>query len=219
MLASGRPTLCFNLKCDNELHALPDVFAFIKPNADPRVPPIAMAMCSRCGQLSDGELHALMREGFAKLHGFGPPPGTGRIETEFSSCVFTIAGVEIAVAIDEDSKPLPNAAVVFSKLLETQKLPAFIAFRHGVGNCHSIVGHLRRDLAKLGLEDMFSYKRGSSLGLRTETDPEGLHSWIETDGWVIDAANGAQRSVLVMKVDDYRKRLQLVDIVDIPADR
>jgi hypothetical protein len=160
-----------------------------------------------------------MRDGFAKHFGFGPPPGTGRMETEFSSCVFTVAGVEISVAVDDDSKSLCDVAALFSGLLETQKLPAFVAFRHGIGNCHSIVGHLRRDLAKIDLEDMFSYKRGSSLGLRTETDPDGLHSWIETDGWVIDAANGAQRPVLIMKVDDYRNRLQLVDIVDIPADR
>lgn len=212
MLATGRPTLCFNTKCDNELHALPDVSAFVKPN----VPPIAMGVCSQCGQLSNGELLAIMRDGFAKSYGFGPPPGTGRLPMEFCSCLFTVAGVEIAVAIDDDSKPLPNAAVAFSSLLETQKLPGFIAFRHGVGNCHSIVEHLRRDLAKIDLAEMFSYKRGSSLGLRTETDLDGLHSWIETDGWVIDAANGAERPVLIMPVDDYRARMQLVDIIDIP---
>ena len=48
--------------------------------------------------------------------------------------------------------------------------------------------------------------------LRSEADPQGLHSWIECDGWAIDAANGGTgRPVLFVPTADYRAQMQFTN--------
>ena len=216
-LAAGRPALCFNTECDNELHVLPTVMMFIRTTDDPHVPAIVMGACESCAKQNDDDLRDMMRKGIGHHHGLsGPPEETARVEMDVPGCVFSIEGVQIAV-VQEADKPICTAAVRFANLLEYHLLPRFLSFRHGFGNCHSIVDQLYLDLEKIGLDHLFAFKRGSSKALKTTTDQKGLHSWIETDGWVIDASNGAtSRPVLVVPAGDYYANLQLTNIHDIP---
>ena len=132
-------------------------------------------------------------------------------------CTFSVEGLEIGVVTDASpGDPICLAAARFASLLEDHLLPRFMAFRHGFGNCHGIVNQIYLDLKAIGLGHLFSFKRGSSGVLKTETDREGLHSWLETDGWVIDAANGSCRPVLVVPAEEYYANLQLTDICGIP---
>ena len=193
-LAAGQPALCFNLDCDNELHAVPDVMAFIRTTDDPRVPPIAMGVCRSCARQDDETLRELMRRGMGRHHGLGgPPEGTARVELEAPACVFSVEGIQIAVVTASPGDPICLAATRFANLLEDHLLPRFLSFRHGFGNCHSLVDQLYLDIKKIGLDHLFTFKRGSSEALKTEADQKGLHSWLETDGWAIDASNGAPR--------------------------
>jgi hypothetical protein len=65
---------------------------------------------------------------------------------------------------------------------------------------------------------LFAFKRGSSAILETAYDPIGLHSWIETGGWAIDASNGgvSGRPALIMRAESFYSQMQLMDIRDIP---
>ena len=157
-----------------------------------------------------------MRRGMGQHHGLGgPPEGTARVELEAPACVFSVEGIQIAV-VQEIDDPICLAATRLANLLEDRLLPRFLSFRHGFGNCHSIAEQFYLDLKEIGLEHLFSFKRGSSEALKTATDLKGLHSWLETDGWVIDASNGATgRPVLVIPVEKYYANMQLTNIHDI----
>jgi len=70
--------------------------------------------------------------------------------------------------------------------------------------------------AKIGLDHLFAFKRGSSGILKTATDPKGLHSWVEVHGWSIDWANGGKgQPVLVVPIDEYYGFTRMTDICDI----
>jgi hypothetical protein len=213
-LAAGRPTLCFNLDCDNELHTLPAVLAFLRPTGDPHIPPIAMGVCEQCAKQSDDELREIMRKGLGKQYGFGgPPDGYEKVELAIPGRVFSVAGVQIAEVQTDTSAPFSTAAAIFTDLLEAHLLPRFVTFRHGASNCHGIVNQLHLDLKEIGIDHQFSFKRGFAGTLKNKADPQGLHSWIEIDGWAIDASNGAAGSpVLVAPIAEYYAYLQLTDI-------
>jgi hypothetical protein len=56
----------------------------------------------------------------------------------------------------------------------------------GLGDCHDIAMALMTDLSLAGAAEGWAYVLG---GLRTKN---GVieHSWLEFDGWAVDAANG-----------------------------
>ena len=117
------------------------------------------------------------------------------------------------------SSTICGVAQAFIETLEAKRLPRFTAFRHGLGNCHALVQQLYMDLTDSGVESLFTYKRGSSAKLQCDADPEGLHSWIEAAGWVIDASNGAHRPVLIIPVEQFYDLMQLDDVRDITLSR
>jgi hypothetical protein len=47
--------------------------------------------------------------------------------------------------------------------------------------------------------------------LRSEHDPDGMHSWLEINGWVIDAANGADRPVIITSTNAYYRVMQVTN--------
>ena len=220
-LASGLPALCLNRACENELHVLPDVRAFLQTAA--HAPIVAMGVCAQCAQQSDDTLRAIARKMFGPDLGFGLdgqiPEGaiTAMIYVPFA-CEFVAEGVPIVVA---RMTPFPDGEIgtvakAFTDLVMTRSLPRFSAFRQGAGNCHSIVRQLYLDLRAIEWTDLFEFKRGHSEILRSETDPNGQHSWIEAKGWAIDAASGAiGNPVVIMPVEDFYALMQLTDIHDI----
>ena len=66
-LAAGRPSLCFNTECDNELHALPTVMISIRTADDPSVPPIATGACETCARQDDAGVREMMRGDWPKI--------------------------------------------------------------------------------------------------------------------------------------------------------
>jgi uncharacterized protein YggL (DUF469 family) len=89
-------------------------------------------------------------------------------------------------------------------------------FRQGAHNCHALVNQLYFDFKRLGFEATFSYKRGTSVLIASPIDPEGLHSWIETDGWVIDGAGGAWGNpIMIQQVESFYERLKIKNVRDI----
>ena len=220
-LASGLPALCFNPACENELHMLPDVRAFLQTAANTSI--IAMGVCPACAQQSDDTLRAIARKTFGPDLGFGLdgqlPKGaaTARIDIPFARA-FVAAGVPIVVA---RMTPFPDGRIgkvaeAFTYLVEHRYLPRFAAFRLGAGNCHGIVRQLRMDLQANRLAHLFAFKSGSSGILKSEADPDGRHSWLEAKGWAIDAAGGAIGTrVVIMLIEDFNAQLKLTDIHDI----
>jgi hypothetical protein len=89
-----------------------------------------------------------------------------------------------------------------------------MALRRGIGNCHGITNALRRDLKDAGWAQSFAFKRGSCEVLKSEHDPDGLHSWLEINGWAIDVANGASRPVIIMPTDAYYNTLHVTNVED-----
>lgn len=67
------------------------------------------------------------------------------------------------------------------------------------GDCHEIAGALYADIISAGVPGDWQWYVGRCPNI-------GDHSWIECDGWAIDAANGSTtRPVVVMPSRDYRK--------------
>ena len=53
----------------------------------------------------------------------------------------------------------------------------------------------------------------SSMLLRNADDPEGLHSWVELDGWAIDGSGGGYGNPIILKrTDQFYARWQLSDV-------
>ena len=71
------------------------------------------------------------------------------------------------------------------------------------GDCHEIAAAIMLDIATL-------QSRGAPIGTwawYTGRCPRiGSHSWIETDGWAIDASNGAaDRPIVVQEIQAFRR--------------
>ena len=122
----------------------------------------------------------------------------------------------VGLAAAEDFK-IPDSVWEFLFLLDEKKLPRFSMFRQGVGNCHSLVSVLYLDLKDAGVADRFKYTRGSCSVIAGPDDPDGLHSWIEIDGWAIDGSGGAVGNpILVQEAEIFRKDRGAANIHDIP---
>lgn len=215
------PVLCFNADCPNELRTLPQAFAFLKTTDDPKAPPIAMGVCDECARkLDDHAIRAIMRKTFSRFGLDGTKAKHVKVEWDVSSAFMIDAGpaLQIAVAAADVSSgdQVCDAAQGLASLLLDRKLPRFIAFRGGAHNCHALVDALYLDLRDIGAAHLFSFKSGSSEILKSDADPEGLHSWVEIDGWTIDASGGALGNpIMMLPVEDFYAQWRLTNIRDI----
>jgi hypothetical protein len=208
-------TLCFNFKCDNKLSEPPDVYMILLQEKD--IQPLMMGVCVQCAQYSNNELLTLVRDQFGKHYGLDQqtPTDSAMVELEFPPGIwFNIAGVTFCMP-GRETLSIPGGPNVFVDLLEAGQLREFMILRRGVSNCHGITNALYRDLDDAGWAQSFALKRGSSELLRSEHDPEGLHSWLEINGWAIDTANGASRPVIIMPTDAYYGVLHVTNVEDI----
>jgi hypothetical protein len=174
------------------------------------VQPLMMGVCSQCAQYSNDELLTLVRDQFGKCYGLDQraPADSAWVELEFPAGVwFTIAGVTFCMPGRETPSVPGDGPNVFVDLLEAGRLPEYTTLRRGVSNCHGITSALYRDLDDAGWAQSFALKRGSSELLKSAHYSEGLHSWLEINGWAIDVANGhhhAQRGLLQPVTHDER---------------
>jgi hypothetical protein len=217
---SGRPCLCFNEAHDYEFVTVPEVFAALRTSDD--APALVMGICPECAKHSDAELYSIMRRQFQSrgIGKAGDETGHKKVmmEIENVAIVEAIPGVRIAVALsDKSESPYDcEAAAVLGALLNREALPRFMAFRRGVNNCHVIVQQLYLDFKELGIDTSFDYKRGSSPIIASAKDPKGLHSWIETDGWAIDASGAASGNpIMVQRIAAFYERLKVTNVHDI----
>jgi hypothetical protein len=217
---SGKPSLCFNEAHDYEFCTVPEVFAVARMSED--APPLVMGICPECAKKSDAALYSIMRRQF-QSRGIGKADDEGDhakvvMEIENVASVEAIPGVHIAVALSDKSQSPYDCeiATVLRALLRRGALPRFMAFRRGVHNCHVIVQQLYLDFKEVGIDTSFAYKRGSSPILASRKDPDGLHSWIEADGWAIDVAGAAAGNPIMMqRVADFYERLKVTNVHDI----
>lgn len=215
----GEPSLCFNEAHEYEFRTVPDVFAVAKLADD--APPFVMGVCPDCAKLSDAELYSIMRRQFQK-RGLGSvlDPDHAAVEIEIPNVGFieAVPGVQIGVALSDKSESPHDCepATALIAMLRAGKLPRFMAFRHGVHNCHAIVGQLYLDFKDLGIAEMFSFKRGTTPLLASPADPDGSHSWIEADGWAIETSGGAVGNpIFVRRVADYYKQMKLANVREV----
>lgn len=67
------------------------------------------------------------------------------------------------------------------------------------GDCHEITVALATDLLKVDpAGDEWRWITADCARI-------GSHSWLECDGWAIDASNGKTHPVLIQRADDYRR--------------
>jgi hypothetical protein len=84
-------------------------------------------------------------------------------------------------------------------LLDAGQLPHFAArWGRRNGDCHEIAQLLFHDLVAARGRHRWAW----SIGV---TALWGEHSWLECDGWVLDAAHGKTRPVLVMRQAAYQR--------------
>jgi len=97
-----------------------------------------------------------------------------------------------------DCKPLAT----LQTMLASGALPRF-AFLWGLtdgGDCHEIAEALATDL--LSSPDDWRWIMAECK------PPTGSHSWLECDGWAVDASNGKTRPPIVQRASDYRRTLK-----------
>jgi hypothetical protein len=212
--ASGKPMLCFNYNCNTELHGVPAVYMFVQ--TEKTAPAVSMGVCEHCANYNNDHLRMLVREQFGRHYGLDqqPPANSAKSEVILENVTnFVIDEVPICMA----SRDGITAVAVFLDLLEDGKLLEFKTLRRGVSNCHGTVNALYHDLQDAGCLHLFAFKRGSSELMRSEHDPNGLHSWLEVNGWVIDGSNGTDNPVLIMPTDVYYDQFQMSDVHNIES--
>lgn len=74
----------------------------------------------------------------------------------------------------------------------------------GFANCHEATMGLLLDLGEAGL-----YNSGWMYAQGICKEPQGFHSWLEYDGWVVDFANGEH---LFVPTEDYYTTKEIKDI-------
>jgi hypothetical protein len=213
---TDKTALCFDEACHNELippHV--EVFAFVKTTADG--PMICMGICPECAKKSDAELIAVIRSE-PTFRSLDPKRPAKAKRVRLGEVLIAYQGDGIVLANDDDVDLDTGRAwaMNFERMLRDGELPRFAALRQGSGNCHTIVNQLYLDFKALGIAKLFAYRRGSSAILKADHDPDGLHSWIEVDGFAIDGSNGGEGlPILVQAVESYYRQRQLTGIRDI----
>jgi hypothetical protein len=92
------------------------------------------------------------------------------------------------------------------RLLRARRLPNFSAAWGGEHDCHSICADLTLDLHLAGESlDQWVWLQGDCARI-------GEHSWIEVEGFAIDAANGARRPVAIMRANVYRETMGATNV-------
>jgi hypothetical protein len=215
-MSAKLPPLCFDTDCDHEFHSPPEVLAFLMTDDDPSHA-TGMAICPDCAKKGDSEIFDVMRRVFRDNFGIGLPlpSSDDRAEIQF---IFNFEidrlprGMKIAAKMQHDGDKVHRIAVALAAILEAGKLPRFVAFWRGVGNCHAIVRALYEDLKSQGGED-FTCKTGFSSVLKRNGEPVGLHSWIEIDGVAIEASGGAYgHPIKILRSSDYYDLMKMKDV-------
>jgi hypothetical protein len=214
--AGPEPTLCFDVTCNNEILTTPATVMLARTGDSAQA--VTGAFCAQCAMHSDGELFGVIGRQLRRM-GFGPAIGDGHAfaPTEVAADFLEVEGVKIAVAADADQQPGRSIALKLADLLAEGQLARTMTFRLGTHNCHGLAWELHHDLKALGPEHWFAgrfeYRRGSSALLKSSADPDGLHSWIECDGWAIDASGGAQGNpIMIERTAAYYERLRLTAV-------
>ena len=214
--AANKPLLCFNPECNTRIRTITNVLTFLKTSDDPDVPATVSCVCENCAALSDDELHRIMREAYAPQYGLDQKHwmrGNGVQLDRTNMYQFDAGGVPVLVAREP---PIPAAPFAFITALKCRKLSGVLMSRNSACNCHHVVRQIRLDLQDLGMVQLFSFKHGHSELLKNEAYPEAAHSWVEAEGWAIDASNGAfGNPVLVIPTVDFHMLWQITNISDI----
>jgi hypothetical protein len=114
----------------------------------------------------------------------------------------TIKFAVVPDAAHPECKPLAT----LSGMLERDALPTF-AFLWGLtdnGDCHEIAEALSNDLT-----DNLASPRDEWNWIMADCERIGSHSWLECDGWAIDASNGKTRPVIIQRAADYRRAVKV----------
>jgi hypothetical protein len=214
-IATANPAMtCFDKGCNAEVHALNTFMLIIRDDGQAKA--MTMAACEACSNKSNEDILAVIRTDL-RDHGLAPasPADIGPVH-EFEETAISgprVAGIQLGV-VGNFSECDP--AVIIAALLEAGKLPMFASFYRGHNNCYVIVRQLRDDFKALGVDHKFQYRVGCSGVLKAIGDPNGgMHSWIEAEGWVIDASGGGRGNpVLFQRAEDYYRARQMTDIRD-----
>ncbi len=101
--------------------------------------------------------------------------------------------------VPDPLRPHCEPVEMLTRLMNMGRMPRFTAaWGNERGDCHEIVMAILLDLASVGIRN-WRWCRGVF-------DRIGDHSWLEVDGWAIDAANGSdEKPIIVMRAADYRK--------------
>jgi hypothetical protein len=123
-----------------------------------------------------------------------------------------------------DSRYIPSAIVgddcrprrQFEALLKAEALPNFAKlWGREPGDCHKLCRFTIFDLAvvkvalHLGSEFSWVWLRSDSC----RNHDGNLHSWIESDGYALDAANGCSRPIFILPAPRWRAQLGTVEAV------
>jgi hypothetical protein len=220
---TAEPALCLNPECSYELRTLPAVFAFIKTPDGPGAQPIGTGVCDQCAQKSDEELRDIMRKTFGRFGLDGEKAKHVKIEMDIEVAhSLDLGQIKIVVARTDrfPNDPVCDAAQALACLVRDGKLRRFVTLYFGAHNCHALVDQLRLDLRDIGADEVFALKRGSSEVLKSEADPDGLHSWVEADGWAIDVSGGALGNpVVIQPAEDFYVRYRMSAICDFDQGR
>ena len=101
-------------------------------------------------------------------------------------------------------------AKLIQELARAGELEAFArSFGKSLGDCHEVTLALMCDLTTAGKGDGFYWVQGTGNFSDDPDYPPFHHSWVECDGWAIDAARG---KLLIMDQQLYRDRAQACDI-------
>jgi hypothetical protein len=116
---------------------------------------------------------------------------------------------QIRFAVVADAAfPHCEPARILAALLHDGMLPRF-KWRYGrrSGDCHDIAQALIGDLYDAGPTGVRWYWYiGECLEI-------GEHSWIECEGWAIDASNGIKRhAIWIQRANDYRQMMRAINI-------
>jgi hypothetical protein len=95
-------------------------------------------------------------------------------------------------------------AKLIRRLTRQRRLPSFAQAFGGwtddAGNCVSVSTALLIDLQRQGFDEGWEIVLGQWRPTTAGEAPDGLHCWLEADGWSIDCSNGR---IDVVSVTDY----------------
>lgn len=210
---TGKPPLCFNTNCPNEITATPPAFVLMRTAEDDAVPCTAMSVCPECAKKSEAEILAVLREQMHHrgLDGLRPNPPTLVLDNVSCQVIRNLpGGIEIATLVDNEDEPVSSLAYAIAQWLERGELPRLLAMWHGAHNCHAIVDTMMEDFRRIGFDEFFEAKCGFCGVRLSNGEPMGEHSWIECNGWAIDPSGGAAGSpIKIVRLDRYYNLMQI----------